>query len=567
MSTRKHRMRSFFFVGSIGLTLLSQMSAFQSLPISGQGVTIEMDESTDPPTKYILDLNPADNTLIQKVQCTNESELDTKIQSLRLHQERQWSRIPLDRRVEIVRNALKHAFDDAKIQSEFARIMSMEMGKPLLESQEEVEGVADMKNEVLDLVYEANQAEELVNESAIIIRDPLGLIAVIAPWNYPAGEIMMHLIPALVAGNAVLVKPSEMTPLTGQFLVDRLKDYTWSSSNFKDMRLPIDIAQGDGEVGRMIVQHPSINSISMTGSSYTGKQIMKQSGEDLKRLILELGGKDPMIVFDDADLELAAKDAVYCSTTNCGQVCCSVERIYVDASIKATFEELCIKECQNVKAGPWDHKDTTIGPMVSQIQMERVTTQVSGAVSSGAKVLYTGEVLEEAKASPGNFIPATILTDLKQDMEITRTETFGPVIAIYEFDGSEEMAIELANDSNYGLSASVYSRDISKGARVASSIRAGQVAINAWALSTAPIRCPWVGHKESGFGYHSGKDGYKQFSVPKSIMIGESSTLTSNDSKKESDDENSSQDDRRLGDILIRNHNESTLSSTEKDEL
>ena len=227
-----------------------------------------------------------------------------------------------------------------------------------------------------------------------------------------------------------------------------------------------------------------------------------------------------MIVFKDADLNLAAKDAVMYSTCNAGQVCCSIERIYVDASIKKQFEDLCVQECQKVKAGPFDNDASTIGPMVSKVQREKVEKQVQDAISHGAKILHTGEIIAtDVQCKNGNYYPATILTDLVQDMEISKAETFGPVVAIYEFDGSEEQAIELANDTNYGLAASVYSQDLEKCQRVSRFISAGQVGINTWSVVDAPTQCPWVGHKESGMGYHSGNDGYRQFSVPKSIVF------------------------------------------------
>jgi acyl-CoA reductase-like NAD-dependent aldehyde dehydrogenase len=232
-----------------------------------------------------------------------------------------------------------------------------------------------------------------------------------------------------------------------------------------------------------------------------------------------------MIVFRDADLNLAAKDAVTYSTCNAGQVCCSIERIYVDRQIKRQFEELCVQECQRVKAGPFENAESVIGPMVSELQRSKVDAQVRDAISHGARILYTGDILtskshqQEKHLSGNTYYPATVITDLTHDMEITKEETFGPVVAIYEFDGSEEQAIKLANSTNYGLTASVYGQDMEKCQRVSGRIRAGQVGINTWSILDAPKQCPFVGHKESGMGYHSGSDGYRQYSVPKSIVL------------------------------------------------
>jgi acyl-CoA reductase-like NAD-dependent aldehyde dehydrogenase len=270
----------------------------------------------------------------------------------------------------------------------------------------------------------------------------------------------------------------------------------------------------------------------MTGSSATGKKVMESCGRTLKRVILELGGKDPMIVFQDADLQLAAKNAVIWSTYNAGQVCASVERIYVYRCIKKQFEELCVHECEKVKAGSFNNPASTMGPMVSWLQKTHVDAQVCDAVLHGAHILYKGEVLEvpQFENGVGCYYPATVLTDLTHDMAITKEETFGPVVAIYEFDGSEEQAIELANNTNYGLTASVYSQDLKKCQRVSLQIRAGQVGINTFSVVEAPMKCPFVGHKESGIGYHSGMDGYRQYSVPKSIVLSKQVATTSSTS-------------------------------------
>jgi len=263
----------------------------------------------------------------------------------------------------------------------------------------------------------------------------------------------------------------------------------------------------------------------MTGSSEVGKKIMEQCGKRLKRVILELGGKDPMVVFSDANLPQAARDAVEYSTCNAGQVCCSIERIYVADSVKQQFEELCVEACRAVQAGPFDCKESTIGPMVSRMQRSKVEAQVQDAVAHGAKVLCTGKVIAtDAQQQNGNYYPATVLTDVSQDMQISREETFGPVVAIYTFNDTEEKAVHLANSTQYGLTASVYSNDLEKCQRVSQCINAGQVGINTWSLMDAPVACPWVGHKESGMGYHSGRDGYRQYSVPKSLVFKREST-------------------------------------------
>jgi acyl-CoA reductase-like NAD-dependent aldehyde dehydrogenase len=372
------------------------------------------------------------------------------------------------------------------------------------------------------------------------VRDPHGVVAICSPWNFPADEALLLALPALAAGNTVVLKPSEVAPLTGAIVAEALQAL-----------LPegvVELVQGDGAVGAALVGG-AVQMVAMTGSSATGRKIMGACAPDLKRLVLELGGKDPMVVFADADLDAAAKEAVEYSLMNCGQVCCSVERIYVEESAKPAFERLCVKEAQAYVAGDGFDAKARIGPMVSAVQRDQVRTQVDAAVKAGAKVLARGPV-QSGVCAKGFFQEAVVLSDVTQDHAISHTETFGPVVAISAFDGSEASAIRLANDTAYGLAAYVYTGDLDKARRVAMGIKAGQVGIicikifqsnsvnvqcegfatdfcllllqvgiNNYSLAMAPITCPWVGAKGSGFGHHSGVDGWQMFSVPKSLVF------------------------------------------------
>ena len=311
-----------------------------------------------------------------------------------------------------------------------------------------------------------------------------------------------------MAGNTVIVKPSEVTPLTGEMFCHAL------ASKLPDGVLQV--VQGDGKTGEQLVSHDGIHMVAMTGSTATGKSIMNVCSKNLKRLVLELGGKDPMIVFKDADLDKAANDAVAFSLFNCGQVCCAVERVYVDESIQTEFENKVVDIAKKWKVGNPTDESTTMGPLVSSVQRDNVQKQVETAIDGGAKLLYQSPCPENKQ---GNFYPVTVLSSLKQDMPIQKLETFGPVVAMSTFDGSEETAIEMANSSEYGLASCVYTDDLSKGSRVARKIRSGQVGINSFSLLAAQPKCPWVGHKQSGFGSHSGMDGFRSFSVPKSIVF------------------------------------------------
>ena len=214
------------------------------------------------------------------------------------------------------------------------------------------------------------------------------------------------------------------------------------------------------------------------------------------------------IVFADADLDRAANDAVTNSLFNAGQVCCSVERVYVEQSIQTQFEQKVVELAKEWKVGNPLAKDVKVGPMVSRTQLSIVQDQVAKAVDSGARVLYQSEIPQ----GEGNYYPVTVLSDLNQDMTIQNRETFGPVVALSTFDGSEGEAVRLANDTEYGLASYVYTEDLRKGARVARRIRSGQVGINCYSINEAQSKCPWAGHKNSGIGSHSGMDGFRSFS-------------------------------------------------------
>ena len=260
-----------------------------------------------------------------------------------------------------------------------------------------------------------------------------------SPWNFPLGEIMLLALPSLASGNTVIVKPSEVVPETGALLVKTMQKC-----------LPegvIQLAQGSGSVGAALVANPGIDLVAMTGSSATGRKILEAAAPQLKRVILEMGGKDPMIVCADADLEKAAKDAVMYSLSNTGQVCCSVERIYVADSVYDEFQALTKVAAKDYKVGNGMDPENLVGPMVSVMQKDSVHEQVEDAIAKGAKLLHQSDISEESKATSGSFYPVTVLADVDDTMDVFTKETFGPVVAMGKFDGSEEEAIRLANDT------------------------------------------------------------------------------------------------------------------------
>lgn len=452
----------------------------------------------------LINTNPATGEVISRFECTTSDQLNGIVNCANEAQQ-SWSQVSIEERMAMLRRALKEL---EKEKTSIAKLIVQEMGKPIEEAEEEMDGAVN-KDEYLDIL-EASLQPKKYGKKSVVVRQPLGCVAVISPWNFPCDEICLLTLPALASGNTVIVKPSEVVPETGAAVVRALS-----------RALPanvLQLASGDGTVGAQLVSHDDVHFIAMTGSSATGKKIVEKSAQQLKRLVLELGGKDPFVVFNDADLDKAASDAVAYSLCNTGQVCCSVERIFVADSVYDDFCKRVATEAATYKVGNGMDPANNVGPMVSSKQRDLVKGQVDDAVEKGAKLLHQSEI--PADAPPGSsFFPVTVVAGVSEDMRMYREETFGPVVALTPFDGTEKAAIQLANDSEYGLSGSVYSKDLVKAQRVADKIEAGQVGVNCWPLEHMDVACPWVGHKQSGFGYHSGVEGFHNFSIPKTIVV------------------------------------------------
>ena len=429
---------------------------------------------------YIVDQNPATGEIIDRILCTTPDDLNDIVRRANDAQ-KEWSVLSLDERIELLKAGCEKL---GEVVEELAVKTTEEMGKPLAEARDESNFSVD-KAEFLELVRKANEDEVLGEDGgaqSMVVRDPLGVVAVLSPWNFPSGEIMFLALPALAAGNSVIVKPSEVSPIVGKMTVEALASV-----------LPpgvLQLVQGDGSVGQLLVESDGIHMVAMTGSTAVGRSIMSACASKLKRLVLELGGKDPMVVFADADIDTAAKDAVQHSLENTGQVCCSIERIYVDDAIRGDFERKVVEIASKWKVGNGMDPENKVGPLVSQMQRDRVAQQVEVAVENGAKVLFKGSI-PELSSEGTSFYPVTVLSGINQDMEIQKVETFGPVVSITGFNGTEEEAVKLANDTEYGLASCVYTMDTNKAQRVARQIQSGQVGVNCYSLTKADIACPW----------------------------------------------------------------------------
>ncbi len=341
----------------------------------------------------------------------------------------------------------------------------------------------------------------LSGNSFYVERFPLGLVLVISPWNFPFQLSMVPVITALAAGNAVILKPSEVTPSVGELIRDLFKEAEFPENL-------VQVVNGGPNVGGALIDAKP-DKIFFTGSVATGKKIMEAASRNLVALELELGGKDPMIVFEDANQERAARGAVYGAFSNAGQTCVSVERLYVQNTIYESFIDRLTEETRKIKLGTGKRGD--IGPIIYDRQREIIEEHIRDAIEKGASTTLPIERKD-------NFISPVILRDANHSMKVMTEETFGPVLPVMVFR-TEEEAVRLAGDSEYGLNSSVWSSDIQKARRVAGKLVTGNCAINNVIVNISNPYTPFGGEKKSGFGRYHGPDGLYSFSGTKTIMI------------------------------------------------
>ena len=418
-----------------------------------------------------------------------------------------WHKMSASERRDLMKELANKSRENA---NELAKTISMEMGKPFPEALDENDTVADFldyygelaRDEVGRIVAPVDR-----NTMSLVRYESIGVIGCIIPWNYPLALMGWKLAPALAAGNTVVMKPSEITPLS---------ILHWC--NVVESVLPdgvINVITGFGQsAGEPIVKHPDVPVVTFTGSVATGKKIAKFAAENLKKVSLELGGKDPMIICDDADIEIAAQGASWGGFVNAGQVCTSIERVYVFENVMDQFTEAIIEEAKKVVLGDPMKEDTHIGPMASKLQQEKAIEKVNQAIKDGARLLAGGSVPENLDR--GYFYQPTVLDNIEPNMEIITEEAFSPVLPIQKVSSIEE-AIQWSNDSVYGLGCSIFTNDIDRALTAADDIKSGTVCINSPLMEN--IAAPFGGMKQSGIGREHGKEALDEFREAKHIFI------------------------------------------------
>ncbi|MHB8456935.1 MAG: aldehyde dehydrogenase family protein, partial [Acidimicrobiales bacterium] len=416
----------------------------------------------------------------------------------------EWSQVPV---IERAKFATRIGEALTTRMAEIAELISHEVGMPLSLSMMIQAGLpigtfASMSGLAEQIIW-----EEQVGNS-LVVREPVGVVGAITPWNYPLHQIAAKVAPAITAGCTIVVKPSEVAPLNAFLLAEVIDEVGLPPGVFN-------LVSGLGPVvGEALASHPDVDMISFTGSTRAGRRVTELAAQTVKRVALELGGKSPNVILEDASFERAVPHGVTMCYLNSGQTCSALTRMIVPRSRLAEVEELATKAAEEATPGnPFDD-GTRLGPLVSAAQRDRVRAYIQRGVDEGAKLLTGGPEAPEG-LDTGYFVKPTVFSEVTRKMTIAQEEIFGPVLAIMPYD-SEEEAIDIANDSAYGLAGGVWSGDPEHAKRVALRIRTGQVDVNGGSFNTL---APFGGYKQSGNGRELGKFGLEEFLEIKSLQL------------------------------------------------
>jgi len=432
------------------------------------------------------DVNPASGEVITQYALGTEEDVAKAVAAAQKAYDEFWFDTTVGERAALLYKLADMVDEHA---AEFAQLESMDAGKPITRATGEIPLISEMYRYFAGIARnpEGKSAQEYdKGVTSMIRREPLGVTAGICPWNYPLLMMAWKVAPALAAGNTSVIKPASSTPLTALYFAELAADI-----------LPpgvLNVVTGSGElIGNAICKHPDVRLVSMTGSTETGKRIAEASASTVKRVHLELGGKAPIIVFADSDIDYVVTKFKRWSFSNTGQDCAQPCRFIVADEVYDEFVSKMAKAAGEVIVGPTTDPETAMGPCVSERQRETVRGFVERAVAEGGIVRAGGKQME----GPGAYYMPTVISDLDQNAEIVQNEVFGPVVTIQRFD-TEERALEMANGTIYGLCASVWTNDIKRGVRMSRKLQFGSVWVNAHFVQ--PIEMPWGGYKQSGYG-------------------------------------------------------------------
>ncbi|KOX17543.1 aldehyde dehydrogenase family protein [Nocardiopsis sp. NRRL B-16309] len=463
---------------------------------------------TDSASDEALDVvNPATEQVIDSVPAGATEDVDAAVRAAAAALPA-WSALTPGQRVTHLAKALE--LYNARI-GDIAEILTQDMGAPAVFARKVQAGLPSLMFQTfIDLVEEAGEryfAGERQGTS-LIVREPIGVVGAITPWNYPLHQIVLKVVPAMLAGNTVVLKPSEIAPLSAYALAEVLHDAGLPAGVFN-------LVSGTGPVvGEAIAAHPDVAMVSFTGSTRAGTRVSQVAAETVKKVALELGGKSPNVVLPDADLAQAVKRGVADVMRNTGQSCNALTRMLVHRDSYEQAVALAAAAAEKYVPGDPADESTRMGPLVSAAQLDKVRAYVRLGVEEGARLVTGGAEPVEGRES-GYFVRPTVFADVRNDMRVAQEEIFGPVLVLIPYD-TEEEAVAIANDTVYGLNAAVWSQDPERALAVGRRLRAGQIEVNGGALNP---RAPFGGYKRSGVGREWGLHGLDEFCELKSLQL------------------------------------------------
>ena len=449
-------------------------------------------------------VNPTTGGVVAQVPSGTVEDVDRAVAAARRAFD-EWSQTPVAERASVLREV--SAQISQRIE-EIARAAATDIGTPLavgrfMHAQLPATTFADMADNIERFELEKRDG------SLMLVREPVGLVAAITPWNYPMHQIAAKVAPALAAGCTVVVKPSEVAPLSAWQLGEILAEAGLPAGAFN-------LVSGLGPVvGEALARHPGVDMVSFTGSLRAGTRVAELAAAGVKRVTLELGGKSPNVVLDDAeDLPLIVQGAIRSAFLNSGQTCSALTRLIVPRQHLPEVERLAVEQVERERVGDPTQEETNLGPVVSQTQHERVLDYINQGIKEGARLVIGGPQKPDS-AGDGYFVAPTVFSDVRSDMTIAQEEIFGPVLVVMPYD-SEEEAIEIANGTPYGLSGGVWSSDRDRAERVAKRLRTGQIKLNGAAFNPT---APFGGYKQSGIGRELGAHGLQEYFETKALII------------------------------------------------